>query len=549
MTTEPSASNPVLTEAQLIRLRSFGEPVEVVAGDTLFRAGDRSYDLVLIDSGTIDIVREATRDAPELIVAQHGPGRFVGELNLLTGQTVFLTARVTSPGVMHRISPENFRRIMSEDPELSSILLQSFQARRAMLRGTASRSIEIIGSTLSSASLALRTYAARLELAHHWFDADGAAGIALMKSADVEASDLPVVLLGSDVLTRATPGHLAERIGLSYARPSGQQVDLTVIGAGPAGLAAAVYGASEGLDTVLLDATGPGGQAAASSRIENYLGFPNGLSGSELTGLASVQALKFGARIYSPCTVTALDPTSERLRVVLEDGTEINSRAVVIATGAHYKALPLPRWSHFEGAGIYYAATELEAREVAGKPVTVVGGANSAGQATLFLAGRGSTVCLVIRGTDIRKEMSSYLVDRLLADPRVTVHTSTEVTALDGHDALEAITLTNRETGATSEQPSSGLFCFIGATPATEWLSGVASDENGFLLTDSQLDPTARGETFSALGRVPLPFETSVPALFAAGDVRHGSMKRVAAAVGEGASAVASVHRAIGVHP
>lgn len=549
VTTEPSASNPVLTEEQLSRLRSYGRAVAVEVGDTLFRVGDRSYDLVLIDSGAIDIVREATRDSPELIVAQHGPGRFVGELNLLTGQTVFLTARVTSAGVMHRISPDSFRRIMNEDPELSSILLRSFQARRTLLQGTASRSIEIIGSPLSSASLALRTYAARLELAHHWFDADGAAGIALMQSAGVEASELPVVLLGTEVLTRVTPGHLAERIGLSYSRPSGEQVDLTVIGAGPAGLAAAVYGASEGLDTVLLDATGPGGQAAASSRIENYLGFPNGLSGSELTGLASVQALKFGARIYSPCTVTTLDSRCERLRVVLEDGTEIHSRAVVIATGAQYRALPLARWSDFEGAGIYYAATEIEARAVAGQPVTVIGGANSAGQATLFLAERGSPVCLVIRGADIRSEMSSYLVDRLLADPRVTVHTHTEVSALDGGDSLESITLTNRATGVSSALPNTGLFCFIGATPATEWLTGVESDENGFLLTDTQLDAAALGDTFASLGRVPLPFETSVPGLFAAGDVRHGSMKRVAAAVGEGASAVASVHRASGVHP
>jgi thioredoxin reductase (NADPH) len=370
-----------------------------------------------------------------------------------------------------------------------------------------------------------------------------------MKAAGVDATQLPVVLIADEVLTNVTPGILAERIGLTYARPSGEQVDLTVIGAGPAGLAAAVYGASEGLDTVLLDATGPGGQAAASSRIENYLGFPNGLSGSELTGLAAIQALKFGARIYSPCTVVSLDPHGERLRVVLEDGTEINSRAVVVATGARYRALPLPRWSDFEGAGIYYAATELEARAVAGKPVTVVGGANSAGQATLFLAGRGSDVSLVIRGTDIRAEMSSYLVDRLLADPRVTVHTSTEVTALDGVDSLQSLTITDRATGARPSRPSAGLFCFIGATPATEWLVGVDTDENGFLLTDAQLDAASLTETWQTLGRAPLPFETSVPGLFAAGDVRRGSMKRVAAAVGEGASAVASVHRAIGVHP
>lgn len=542
-----NAQNPRLTEAQLNRLRSYGVAQMVSTGDTLYRVGDRNYDLVLIDSGTVDIVREATRDSPEQIVAQHGPGRFLGELNLLTGQTVFLTARVTSPGVVHRISSESFRRIMSEDPELSGILLESLQARRALLRGTASRSIEIIGNSLSSASMALRTYAARLELAHHWFDSDSTAGSRLMQAAGIDATELPVALIGTEVLTRATPGTLAQSIGLSYSRPSGQQVDLTVIGAGPAGLAAAVYGASEGLDTVLLDAAGPGGQAAASSRIENYLGFPNGLSGSELTGLAAVQALKFGARLYSPCTVISLDSHGERLRLILDDGTEISSRAVIVATGARYRALPLPRWDKFVGAGIYYAATELEARAMDGKPVTVVGGANSAGQAALFLSGRGSDVTVVIRGTDIRAQMSSYLVDRLLADPRVMVHTSTEVTALEGDLSLQSLTITNRHTGVRSTQPSSGLFCFIGATPATDWMTGVNCDENGFLLTDVQLDSATLSATWSVLGRDPLPYETCVPGLFAAGDVRRGSMKRVAAAVGEGASAVASVHRAIGI--
>lgn len=541
-----NAQNPILTEAQLDRLRSHGLAQTVATGDTLYRVGDRSYELVLIDSGTVDIVREATRDSPEQIVAQHGAGRFLGELSLLTGQTVFLTARVTSPGVVRRISSESFRRVMSEDPELSGILLESLRARRTLLRGTASRSIEIIGNSLSSASMALRTYAARLELAHHWFDSDSLAGSGLVQAAGVDATELPVALIGAEVLTRVTPGTLAQAIGLSYSRPTGQQVDLTVIGAGPAGLAAAVYGASEGLDTVLLDAVGPGGQAAASSRIENYLGFPHGLSGSELTGLAAIQALKFGARLYSPCAVVALDPRGERLRLILDDGTEINSRAVIVATGAHYRSLPLPRWDEFVGAGIYYAATELEARAMGGKPVTVVGGANSAGQAALFLSGRGSDVSVVIRGTDIRAQMSSYLVDRLLADPRITVHTSTEVTGLEGDLSLQNLTITNRQTGTRSTQLSIGLFCFIGATPATEWMNGIDCDESGFLLTDVQLDSATLGATWSVLGRDPLPFETCVPGLFAAGDVRRGSMKRVAAAVGEGASAVASVHRAIG---
>jgi len=334
-----------------------------------------------------------------------------------------------------------------------------------------------------------------------------------------------------------------ERLSGLARRPASDKVaDLTVIGAGPAGLAAAVYGASEGLRTILLDAVGPGGQAAASARIENYLGFPTGLSGAQLAENAVVQAMKFGAQISTPSEIAALDTDSERLAAVLVDGTRVSSKAVIIATGARYRTLALDGWEKFEGAGIYYAATELEARGCAGQPVTVIGGANSAGQAALFLASSERLVTLVVRGADIAARMSRYLVDRILPDPRIEVRAATEITRLEGRHRLNRITLTHRLSGTEETLACRGLFCFIGAEPATGWLTRVAVDPNGFVRTDAQLTPADLDGTWAALGRSPLPFETSVPAVFAAGDVRHGSMKRVAAAVGEGASAVSSVH-------
>jgi thioredoxin reductase (NADPH) len=395
-------------------------------------------------------------------------------------------------------------------------------------------------------SLALRTYAARRRLPHLWFDADSVAGQSLIRAASVTSADLPAALMPDRVLTRATPGELAETLGLSYRGiDGGGAVDLTVVGAGPAGLAAAVYGASEGLTTVLLDAIGPGGQAATSSRIENYLGFPSGISGAELAERAETQALKFGARLSTPCEIVALD-IDEHVHAVLADGTAIATRALIIASGARNRSLGLERWDEFAGAGIYYAATELEARSCADGPVTVVGGGNGAGQAALFLASCGCEVTVAIRRPEIDTGMSRYLVDRLLASPKITVRGGTEVTRLDGGHALESISLVG-PAGELHEQACHGLFCFIGAEPATGWLTGVALDEHGFVGTDVELTTDELGETWSALGRQPLPFETSVPGVFAVGDVRHGSMKRVAAAVGEGASAVRSVHSAIGV--
>jgi thioredoxin reductase (NADPH) len=548
---ELEAGNPVafprLSDAQLARLQAYGTPQTVEAGDVLYGPGDAAYDLIVTEDATVEIVQPATRDAPEESLVRFGPGSFLGELNLLTGQAVYLIARVVEAGRVHRIAPARFRQVMAEDPELSDILLEAFGARREVLRESgASRGLELVGSVMDSASLALRTYAARRRLPHLWFDADSVAGQSLLAEASLTSADLPAALMPDRVLRRTTPGELAETLGLSYRGiASDGLVDLTVVGAGPAGLAAAVYGASEGLTTVVLDAVSPGGQAGGTTRIENYLGFPSGISGAELTERAETQALKFGARLSTPCEIVALD-IDEHLHAVLADGTAIPTRALIIASGARYRSLTLERWDEFVGAGIFYAATELEARLCADSPVTVVGGGNGAGQAALFLASCGSDVTVAIRRPEIESGMSRYLVDRLLANPKITVRGGTEVTRLDGEGVLESISLTG-PAGEVHEQPCRGLFCFIGAEPATGWLSGVALDEHGFVRTDVQLTSDELGETWSALGRPPLPFETSVPGVFAVGDVRHGSMKRVAAAVGEGASAVRSVHTAIGV--
>ena len=541
---------PALSDEQWARLQAYGSAQQVESGALLWGAGEATYDLILVDSGEAEVVRAATARAAEAVVARFGTGQFAGELSLLTGQATYLSARVSKPGQVHRISPVCFRQLMDEDPDLSDVILRALMARRRNLRGgEAARSIEILGSEMSAGALALRTYAARQQLPHTWVEIDTPAGAALARAVAAAGADLPVVITPTAVLRHATPALLAGHLGLSYQPAAGPLLDLVIVGAGPAGLAAAVYGASEGLRTLLLDAVAAGGQAAASSRIENYLGFTSGISGAELTGRAAVQAQKFGARIASPSQAARLDTTHERLRIMLTDHTTIEARAMVIATGARYRSLPLDRWAEFEGAGIYFAATELEARACGPGPVAVVGGANSAGQAALYLAGHGNAVTLIVRGNDLAAGMSSYLADRILAHAGITVRTATQVTALHGGGHLEAITVHTAAPGddrSGSNQPCRGLFCFIGATPATGWLENIAVDDDGFVLTGTHLDDALLGATWAELGRRPLPFETSQPLVFAVGDVRSGSMKRVAAAVGDGASAIRSVHTALG---
>jgi thioredoxin reductase (NADPH) len=534
--------SPALTADQWRRFTAYGTAAHSSAGQVLFQAGQQWYPIILVEQGSVDVIRPSNAWLDETRVASYGPSTFVGELGALSGQRAFLTARVRSAGRIVRIDSAQLRTLMREDDELAEILLRTFWQRRDLLtRGPAALTVKIVGPARSQAVLALRTFAARFELPHTWVDVAPD-----FHRHGLTASDLPVVFVQGEPILNATPGALSEKLGLSYAEAESAAVDLAVIGAGPAGLAAAIYGASEGLSTVLLDGVAPGGQAATTSRIENYLGFPYGVSGSILVAQAQLQALKFGVRIFAPCEVVSLDterPIGDRddsLVLPLADGARVHARCVIIATGASYRSLALDRWADFEGAGIYYAATPLEAKQVENSSVTVVGGANSAGQAALYLSSHSCVVHLIVRGGSLDATMSAYLVDRLVDDPHVVIHLRTEVVEVGGADALENVTLSSGERLA-----SRGLFCFIGAEPSTAWLPGVATDVHGFVRTGTDLSSSHAAQSFETMGREPLPFETSIPSVFAAGDVRSGSMKRVAAAVGEGSSAVASVHRAL----
>jgi thioredoxin reductase (NADPH) len=531
---------PQLTDRQWERLVSFGIPEDVVPGDVMFASGELDYDLILVETGEIAIVRDALSWLPEAEIIRMGPRTFAGELGLLNGQGAFLTARVTQPGRMLRVSQDRLHKLMAEDDELCDIILRALWVRRDSLRtGPAALTLKFVGIRSSREFLALNRFAERLDLVHTSVPIDpGEPGI--HEEHGFTPDDLPVAFIQGEPIRRATPGMVAERLGLSYeARTDDEVVDLVVVGGGPAGLAAAIYGASEGLSTVLLDAVAPGGQAAATSRIENFLGFPFGVSGGELIGQASLQALKFGVRIYAPCEAVDLTPVGNELDVTLTDGPIIRTRTAIVTSGATYRSLALDRWSEFEGSGIYYAATQLELKQVIDAPVVVVGGANSAGQAALYLASNGCRVHLVVRGNDLGARMSSYLVDRLHEEAGIQVHTESHITRLDGDTSLERVHI-----DSVGEVDARGLFCFIGADPATSWLGALDRDNDGFLRTGTDIAAQSL-EQWQRLGREPLPFETSTPRVFAAGDVRRGSMKRVAAAVGEGSSAVASVHRAL----
>jgi thioredoxin reductase (NADPH) len=547
-TPEIPGGYPDLTAAQLDIIRERSTEMVVGPGASLANAGDVDFDFMLVEVGDLEVVRFAAFGLPEQVIAVFGPGSFLGELDMLTGQAAMFSARMPAGGVIRRMPRPAFRQLMSEAPELSDIILKAFMARREYLRTSeAAQSIQIIGGELSGDTLGLRNWATRLSMPHTWLDVETDDGFRVLTSFGLDVTDLPVVITPTAILRNATPSVLADRLGLAYRSLPGKVYDLVVVGGGPAGLATAVYGASEGLDTLVLEGVAVGGQAGASARIENYLGFPSGLAGAELAAKARVQAEKFGAEIKSPSEVTSLRMADD-LVVTLSDGREVSARSIVIASGARYQKLSLERWADFEGNGIYYAATEIEARACGtnGPPVAVIGGANSAGQAALFLAGRGSRVRLVVRADDLGIGMSSYLATRVLVDSRIEVHLSTEVVGVDGGDHLDSIVLDNTITGTRETVPCAGLFCFIGAVPATSWLEGVLLDRSGFILTDTDLPETQTRDSFGLLGRQPLTFETSMPGLFAVGDVRHGSMKRIAAAVGEGSSAIRSVHQAIG---
>jgi thioredoxin reductase (NADPH) len=525
---------PRLSDAQLETLEEQGEHRRVAAGDVLFREGDQHYDFYVVLAGKVATIA-GYGQPDERVFAVHGSGRFLGELSLLTGQGAFFTAVVREPGELLVVGVDRLRRLVTHDPQLGDVILRAYVLRRELLIGFGA-GFKVIGSRFSPDSRRLREFLARNRFPHRWIDLeqDRSAEL-LVRELGVSPEETPVVIWGERILRNPSNAELAAAVGLRPSGPGEYACDLLVVGAGPAGLAASVYGASEGFDTVAVDAVAAGGQAATSSKIENYLGFPSGISGAELAERAVIQAEKFGSRLAVPAAATALDERDGLYVVAFDDGSEVRARTVLIATGAQYSRLDVPRLDEFEGTTVYYAATLMEAQICMGNPVAVVGGGNSAGQATMFLSKHAVRVHLLIRGGDIGAEMSRYLVDQIQGNPLVEVLLHTEVRELVGSDGvLEGLVVENTRTGETRRLDVRALFVFIGARPHTEWLADrVAKDPKGFVLT---------GRDAGADGHDPLPLETSLAGVFAAGDVRWGSIKRVASAVGEGAMAIRLVY-------
>jgi thioredoxin reductase (NADPH) len=503
-------ASPLLSPSQLEALAEIGEERTAPVGELLYQVGDRTYPFVAILEGEVAIVDAAGNE-----LVRHGPSGFLGELSFLSGQTVFVNALVTEPLRYIAVERAALRRLLNEDGQLSDLLLSTFISRREALQSVEGIGLEIVGPHGSEPTMRMLDFARANKLPFRWED-----------SAPPDGGALPLVRLpGGGELYGPTTGHVLRALGIGLELAPREEVDLLIVGAGPAGLAAAVYGASEGLDTLVIEGTALGGQAGSSRRIENYLGFPAGISGTELTSRAVTQARKFNARTATPYRALSLGPGNGRHLVRLEDDREVAARSVLLATGAQYRRLPVERLAEFEGLTVFYAAGAPEAQLCAGSRVAVGGGGNSAGQAAVWLARGGALVTLLHRRGELRETMSDYLIHEL-ERYGVAVRDQSEITALHGQDGrLEAVTLTSGD-----QLPFSFIFLFLGALPCTEWLDDtVARDHDGFILT-------------GAAANMDNLLETDIPGVFAAGDVRSGSTKRCATAVGEGAMAVQFVH-------
>ena len=533
-----SRAFPKLTDAELGELQAFATLSTYQGGETLFEAGERDFRFFVIKSGEVEITERSSGHRKTVTV--HEPGEFTGDVDMLTGNPSLVSATAKGDVEVLEVSAEDLRRIVSEVPKLSDTLLQAFLARREHLEASDFVGLRVVGSSYSQDAFRLRDFLAKNRVPYTWLDVEREGGYAeLLARFGVGEEETPVVTFGDDaVLKNPSNRELAEKIGLTHT-PNDTLFDLAVIGAGPAGLAAAVYGASEGLKTVVLERHAPGGQAGHSSRIENYLGFPTGLSGEELADRATLQARKFGAQLSTPAQVTRLAVDSSYLVLHLDNDTHLTAKTVLIATGADYRKLDVPGRERFDGAGVYYAATTTEAQLCAESEVVVVGGGNSAGQAAVFLSEYASRVHLLLRGGDLREKMSSYLATRIEKSRKIEVHLHTEITKMSGEAGFEAVDLVNNQTDERITLETSGVFTFIGAVPRTDWLPiDIETDDKGFVKTGPELATKLNG-------RAPYLLETSVPGVFAAGDVRLGSVKRVASAVGEGSMAVQFVHQVL----
>jgi thioredoxin reductase (NADPH) len=534
---------PTLTGPQIARLAKHGRRRPVTRDEILVEAGDRGVSFFVVVSGELRVA-----DGAERIVVTHRPGQFSGEANLLTGRRAVAQIRVSEPGEVIELTREQLLTLVQTDAELGEIFMRAFILRRGELIANDVGDVVVIGSTHSPGTLRVREFLTRNGQPFHYIDLDRDGDAQeLLDRFRVTADDVPVMICRGDaVLRNPSNTQVADCLGFNDALDQSAVSDVVVVGGGPAGLAAAVYGASEGLDVLVLESGSPGGQAGSSSRIENYLGFPNGISGLELTARAYAQAQKFGARVQIAKAATGLSCGQRPFSVLLEGGSRVAARAIVIASGAEYRRLALADLPRFEGAGIYYGAMPMEAQLCVGEDVVIVGGGNSAGQAAVFLANTARRVFILVRGSGLADTMSRYLIRRIETNPAIVLMPHTEVVALEGNGHLDRVQWRDRRTGSIERRDIRHVFMMTGAVPNTGWLGGcLALDGKGFIKTGPDLSPEDLAAAGWPLPRPPYLLETSRPGVFAVGDVRGGNVKRVASAVGEGSIAIAFVHQTL----
>jgi len=541
----PDRLYPILTPAQVARISPHGRRRHVEGGEVLVQAGEQTARFFVIVTGRIDVVRPT---ATEEIVVSFSPGMFTGEATMLSGRRGLAQIRAGADGEVIEVGRDELLALIQTDGELSAIFMRAFILRRVELIARGVSDVVVLGSPHCQGTLRIREFLTRNGHPHTMLDLDRDAGVQeLLDRFHVSAADIPVVITCSEVVLRnPTNQQVADALGFNDAIDQTQVRDLVIVGAGPAGLAAAVYGASEGLDVLVVESTAPGGQAGASSRIENYLGFPTGIAGLDLAARATNQAQKFGAQLMIGSGARRLGCDRTPYALEIGDGQRLPARTVIIATGAEYRRLPIDGLPRFEGAGVYYAATFMEAQLCAGEEVVVVGAGNSAGQAAVFLAQAARRVHMVIRSAGLADTMSRYLIRRIEDHPAIVRHVHTEIVSLEGNGHLERVGWRDNQTGRLETHGIRHVFTMTGAVPSTHWLdSCLALDDKGFIKTGPDLLPEDLATARWPLARAPHLLETSRPGVFAIGDVRSGSLKRVASAVGEGSIAIAAVHRVL----
>lgn len=537
---------PILTAAQQARVAEHGKVRQVPSGETLVEANALGNNFFIVVSGYLNILR-AFEDTEE-VVAVVSSGAFTGELNVLSGRRGLVRIRAGEPSEVIEFSREHLLSLIQTDSELSDIFLRAFILRRLELITRGIGNVVFIGSIHSLETLRIKEFLSRNGHPYSYIDLDRDAEVQeLMDRFSISEGDLPVLICrGQVVLRNPTNQEIAACLGFNEGIDQTHVRDLVIVGAGPAGLAAAVYAASEGLDVLVLESNSPGGQAGASSKIENYLGFPTGISGQELAGRAYTQAQKFGAQMLIAKDGKRLACDRKPYAIEMNDDERVPARAIVIATGAQYRKLPIENLSQFEGAGLYYGATHLEAQLCSGDEVIVVGGGNSAGQAAVFLAQTARRVYVLVRSSGLMKTMSRYLIRRIEENPKIELRVQTEITALEGTDHLERVEWRDNRAGKVETHNIGHVFSMTGAVPNSDWLQGcVALDPQGFIKTGSDLSSEDLAAAGWPLARPPFLLETSLPGVFAVGDVRGGNIKRVASAVGEGSIAVSFVHQVL----